>query len=852
MTPNLVGLAIKPSELVLGAAGLPPLNFKAARLHRAVLRFAALSGADLQDAELLGIDLAHAKLDHAHLCNADISVASLDHADFTAANLFRSNLSGSRMRYARLSSARLASANMSLTDLTYARFDCADLKGANLSNALLNYADFAGASLRGANLKGANLYHAKNLTPAQLEESIGAESTILPPHLQRTVGWSRQAKSIRTSAVVWHDQTDLAAYRPQDPSRRDGFYKTANLAFFASLASAGLLVSLYALREHAPETTSERETQGTHFVVVATASVFKNALASTSHFAEARVDSAAPRITAISKVATAHQIPQATAYARDFTVDTKSHPDLALASVEAGHAASPTDDGDTRSHAGLETVDDARVSELSLDRFDPGAPRWDLTSEIVWATPKANAKAATSSASNRLGDTYQVPLMLVVSLRNQRLDVYRGSSLLASSKISSGKPGYDTRTGIFSILEKKRFHHSNLYSNAPMPWMQRLTRSGTALHAGVIPGYPASHGCVRLPFSFAPKLFEMTAVGGNVVIAYDSVTPTPIEHPLLFQPSRSRVALPAPAQVPNLIGLARNETGVSIIDAAHAGDALLMARVHAVDPPGETDSEADAATSVAASRDRANHEPLRILVTRQTERDKIIAVQNMLASMGYLERQRFTGKLGGATIAAIRAFQKANGLRETGAFTNELAKLIYATAGAKEPPAGRIFVRQDFQRVFDAPVEILDSDKPLGTHALIAAKGDAAELRWFALKVDGDDSAAVLDRIVIPSKIREAIERKLRPGSSLIVSDVAVDSAILPEGDDFLVLAKGSPSAVAVVAKPKPAVSANKPPKIKKVTQAAPKRRGKKAQGISTSRPYRYPSHSFGGLFSRW
>ena len=95
---------------------------------------------------------------------------------------------------------------------------------------------------------------------------------------------------------------------------------------------------------------------------------------------------------------------------------------------------------------------------------------------------------------------------------------------------------------MFSILEKRRYHRSNLYSGAPMPWMQRLTRSGTALHAGVVPGYPASHGCVRLPFSFAPKLFEMTAVGGNVVVAGARLVPEPIEHPKLFQP----LSRPAP------------------------------------------------------------------------------------------------------------------------------------------------------------------------------------------------------------------------------------------------------------------------------------------------------------------
>ena len=135
------------------------------------------------------------------------------------------------------------------------------------------------------------------------------------------------------------------------------------------------------------------------------------------------------------------------------------------------------------------------------------------------------------------------PVLLSVSLNRQTIDVYRGTHLIASSKVSSGMPGHETKPGVFSILEKQRFHHSNIYSGAPMPWMQRLTRSGTALHAGAVPGYPASHGCIRLPFSFAPKLFQMTAVGGNVLVANDQLAPKPIEHPNLFQP------LPAPVRL---------------------------------------------------------------------------------------------------------------------------------------------------------------------------------------------------------------------------------------------------------------------------------------------------------------
>ncbi|HKQ55747.1 MAG TPA: L,D-transpeptidase family protein, partial [Methyloceanibacter sp.] len=128
------------------------------------------------------------------------------------------------------------------------------------------------------------------------------------------------------------------------------------------------------------------------------------------------------------------------------------------------------------------------------------------------------------------------PMTLVVSLGQQKVDIYRGLTLVTSSSVSTGMRGHATKAGVFSILEKKRMHHSNLYSGAPMPWMNRITWSGTALHAGVVPGYPASHGCIRLPFSFAPKLFKITTVGDNVIVARDRPAPQIIEHPNLFQP----------------------------------------------------------------------------------------------------------------------------------------------------------------------------------------------------------------------------------------------------------------------------------------------------------------------------
>lgn len=126
------------------------------------------------------------------------------------------------------------------------------------------------------------------------------------------------------------------------------------------------------------------------------------------------------------------------------------------------------------------------------------------------------------------------PLVLSVSLAKQRVTVYDSTEVVAQSPISSGRVGYSTPTGVFTILEKNRIHHSNLYQGAPMPNMQRITWSGVALHAGALPGYPASHGCIRLPHGFSQKLFGMTKMGQRVIVSREPVAPVAFAHERLF------------------------------------------------------------------------------------------------------------------------------------------------------------------------------------------------------------------------------------------------------------------------------------------------------------------------------
>lgn len=163
------------------------------------------------------------------------------------------------------------------------------------------------------------------------------------------------------------------------------------------------------------------------------------------------------------------------------------------------------------------------------------------TSPDVDPVPSSLAAAKVSSASTKSsssptksgGADSSRPLFVVVSLNDEHIRVYDDHGLVTSSIISTGVPGHPTPKGVFTILGRERFHASNLYSGAPMPYMQRVTWSGVAMHVGVVTGHPASHGCIRLPAAFAVKLWGMTKIGERVIITPSDVEPEGFSSPLL-------------------------------------------------------------------------------------------------------------------------------------------------------------------------------------------------------------------------------------------------------------------------------------------------------------------------------
>jgi len=153
------------------------------------------------------------------------------------------------------------------------------------------------------------------------------------------------------------------------------------------------------------------------------------------------------------------------------------------------------------------TIIDAVPGPAAASAIEPIAP--SAAPEAVDAVePAARARPAPSGGAVRV----------LVSLPQQRLWVFRGNELIATSRVSTGKRGHATPTGIFPILQKRVEHYSNIYDNAPMPYMQRLTHYGIALHGGRVPGYPASHGCIRLPHRFAQRLYNLTDYGTRVTV----------------------------------------------------------------------------------------------------------------------------------------------------------------------------------------------------------------------------------------------------------------------------------------------------------------------------------------------
>src|SRR6266478_2409236 len=164
---------------------------------------------------------------------------------------------------------------------------------------------------------------------------------------------------------------------------------------------------------------------------------------------------------------------------------------------------------------------------------DPNLSRSAPTVQPPRQRTHRRSKGKTEAAAKETSAKPQGPLIIAVSIDKQKVRIFDDNGVFAEAPVSTGMPGHSTPTGVFSVIQKHKFHHSNIYSGAPMPFMQRITWSGVAMHAGVLPGYPASHGCIRMPMAFAVKMWNWTKMGVRVVITPGEITPASFSHPLL-------------------------------------------------------------------------------------------------------------------------------------------------------------------------------------------------------------------------------------------------------------------------------------------------------------------------------
>jgi lipoprotein-anchoring transpeptidase ErfK/SrfK len=391
-------------------------------------------------------------------------------------------------------------------------------------------------------------------------------------------------------------------------------------------------------------------------------------------------------------------------------------------------------------------------------QYEVGRPVVKANRQAVASREKSPAKAKAKANPDDVAAKAKGLLSVIISIDKQRLTLYSDGQPIAYSRVSTGVPGHPTPTGVFSVIQKDRWHHSNIYSNAPMYFMQRITWSGVAMHEGVVPNHPASHGCIRLPGAFARQMWGITRLGVRVIITHGDVTPVAISNERLFtlkhEPAEPKGEVQANS--PETVGGAFNalelaqlskrggQASNTVLDVSKPLAPALDAMAYAIGAPRET-----------TGPDVKPVEPKPL-------------------------------KPGPISVFISR----------------------------KE---GKLFVRKGFEPVFDAPVTFEQPDRPLGTHVFtaLAVNDDNTTLRWNVVSMPGatkpapvkksvkgkhvepaaapfvpaSNATEALDRVTIPPEALARISELMSPGASLIISDKGLGGET-GKGTDFIVLTR--------------------------------------------------------------
>lgn len=375
------------------------------------------------------------------------------------------------------------------------------------------------------------------------------------------------------------------------------------------------------------------------------------------------------------------------------------------------------------------------------------------------------------------------PIMAIVSIKSQQVTFYDADGWILRAPVSTGTTGRETPAGVFALLEKDKDHHSSLYDDAWMPNMQRITWNGIALHGGPLPGYAASHGCVRMPYGFAEKLFEKTWIGMRVIISPGDAEPVEFSHPALLVPKAEAIAA-APARAEALTREAAeaartaDEAKKAAASAARETALLTVSLRKLEGQKTRADAElAYAGKALAAARTdeaRARAEDLK---------QKAAAKAADLGTQ--LDTARADAKSKPDAAAAAKEAAKAAQTRKA-----DTAKAASEAKLALEPASifisratQKLYVRRNTHKqwpdggeVFDAtievPVTIRNPEKPIGTHVFTAVARSDTGLRWTAVTIDnGDNARDALDRITIPQDVLDRIAPTALPRSSIVISD---------------------------------------------------------------------------------
>src|SRR3954464_11722596 len=376
------------------------------------------------------------------------------------------------------------------------------------------------------------------------------------------------------------------------------------------------------------------------------------------------------------------------------------------------------------------------------------------------------------------------PILAIVSIKSQQVTFYDADGWILRAPVSTGTKGRETPAGVFAVVDKEKDHRSNMYDDAWMPHMQRITWNGIALHGGPLPGYAASHGCVRMPFGFAEKLFDKPRIGMRVIISPNDAAPVEFSHPALLMPNAQAIAA-APA---NAEKLAR--------EAAEAAKAAETTKKAAATAARETASLASSLRKLELLKKSADAELAsadKALAAAKTDEAKARAEERKLKVAA--KATEAAARLDAATSDAKSKLDAAAAAKDA-AKAAETRKAASAKAAsdaklAVEPVSiyisratQKLYVRRNTHKpapdgggeVFDAtievPVVIRNPEKRIGTHVFTAMARNDAGLRWSAVTIDdADDAKNALDRITIPQEVLDRIAPTALPRSSIVISD---------------------------------------------------------------------------------